>query len=187
MVEPVKYVFDRLADNYRQCRNLSLENIAIAASNGSQDFFHLAQSDDDLPSWYTQLGSFSRDTVLAHADRIPDIEKRIVCTPVPCMTFDALCQKHSVGPIDLIHIDTEGYDYKIIKLIDLDRYQTTLVIYGHKHLSDADQAGCYDYLASKGYEAIEDGRDTLAMRSAALASVGPRLARTWKRHKEAAT
>ena len=186
MVEPVKYVFDRLAQSYGQCTNLALENIAIAATNGAQDFFHLAQSDDDLPSWYTQLGSFSRQTVLAHADRIPDIEDRIVCTPVPCMTFDALCQKHSVGQIDLIHIDTEGYDFQIIKLIDFDRYQPTLVIYEHKHLSDDDQADCRSYLESKGYQAIEDGRDTLAMRGAEIASAGSRLARTWKSLKEAA-
>lgn len=184
MVEPVKYVFDRLSENYRHRSNLTLENIAISATNGPQDFFHLAQTDEDLPSWYTQLGSFSRQTVMDHADSIPDIESRIISTQVTCMTFDALCQKHSIKQIDLIHIDTEGYDFEIIKLIDLDRYRPTLVIYEHKHLNDRSRANCRSHLESNGYDTIEDGRDTIALHKAEIEAAKSRLAKTWESIKK---
>jgi FkbM family methyltransferase len=164
MVEPVPYVFERLRENYGGVEGIALENAAIADRDGRLPFFHLAKLNDgregDLPSWYDQIGSFSRETILGHADKIPDIERRLVRTEVPSLTFESLCRKHGVERVDLLLTDTEGYDWEIIKRIDFDRRHPGLLIYEHYHLPAKLRAECREFLEARGYALMEEGFDT---------------------------
>src|SRR5262249_33679261 len=139
MVEPVPHIFERLQENCGKAPRWQLENVAIAEQDGDLPFYHVAPASDakDLPGWYEGLGSFRRDIVLKHADAIPDIEKRIVTTKVRCLTFESLCCKNGVGEVDLIHIDAEGFDDRIIRQIDFDSHRPRLLIYEHFHLEPA--------------------------------------------------
>jgi FkbM family methyltransferase len=186
MVEPVKYVFDRLAGHYGGRADLILENAAVAAADGFQEFYHLAETDDDVPAWYDQIGSFSRETILKHAGDIPGLEQRIVAARVPCLTFQSLCDKHGVERIDLLYIDTEGYDFEIIKTVDFARRKPLFIVYEHKHLSDADRAACLGLLRAAGYETLEDGGDTLCLDAAAAADRRSKLAKAWRVLKKSA-
>jgi hypothetical protein len=72
LVEPVKYLFDRLVSNYAGTQGLSFENKALMAKDGSATLYFLRQTNDPLlPHWYDQLGSFNRDVVLSHKAAIP--------------------------------------------------------------------------------------------------------------------
>lgn len=169
MIEPVNYVFKRLVAKYGELERFILENVAIAEINGNKDFYYLEESGDDLPVWYDQLGSFSLSTIMKHADFISDLDKRIKITPVECITFQTLCDKKAVKNIDLIHVDTEGFDYEILKLIDFQKYRPTLLIYEHKHLSETDKAAACSLLVDKAYEVIEvNSNDTAAASSESL-------------------
>ena len=181
MVEPVPYLFDRLQVHFGGSRRVRLENAAISADPGPRPFFHLAEDPDpaaDLPSWYDALGSFRRDVVLSHRDAIPDIDDRLREIEVPCLTFDDLCRKHGLEGLDLVHIDTEGYDWEVVQLIDLDRWRPTAVLYEHVHLAPADRDACAAHLAAHGYALVSDAMDTLALHTDALAR-SPRLAGAW--------
>ena len=52
---------------------------------------------------------------MRHANRIPEIERRIVTTQVPCVTFTTLCRRYGFDRVDLLAIDTEGYDWEIVR------------------------------------------------------------------------
>lgn len=176
MVEPVPYVFERLQRNYGHLAGrVALENSAIADRIGELPFYHLARVADyraeHLPRWYDALGSFRREVVLKHADFIPDIERRLVTIRVPCLTFDALCERHGVAGADLLHIDTEGYDFEILKGIDWGRHRPLLLIYEHLHLESAQKIECQHFLASKGYGLLEEAMDTWCVN---LRAGGPR-------------
>lgn len=174
MIEPVPYVFQRLQKNYGQLPNVKLENLAIADRDGSLPFFHLARAEAHekagLPRWYDALGSFRKDVILSHRDSIPDIDRRLVSVEVPCCTFGSLCARHGIAQLDLIHIDTEGYDYEIIKRIDFERLKPRLLIFERKHLGEV-QAECYSYLRGLGFDLIEEGLDAIALN---LRETGPR-------------
>lgn len=181
MVEPVPYLFARLEVHYGDSRRLRLENSAIADHDGAQPFYFLAEApgDDAVPDWYDALGSFRRDVVLSHRVDIPDIEDRLRVIDVPCLTFESLCDKHRVDHVDLVHIDTEGYDFEVIKLIDLDRWQPTVLLFEHKHLSAVDRTACAAHLEANGYELLADDTDTLCIRRTTLAAELP-LAAAWR-------
>lgn len=162
LVEPVPYVFARLKENHRHDQRLRLENVAVAPSNGRMPFYHLKEDigNTSLPSWYDELGSFRLDIVLKHKDRIPDIEDRIQSIDVECLEFDTLCERNAIRRPDLIHIDTEGYDYEIIRHIDLNRFRPRLLIFEHKHLNDNEKEACEKLLFAAGYWMFVEGQDT---------------------------
>lgn len=178
MVEPVPYVFARLQGNYGSQPGVVLENAAIAPQDGTMPFFHLAEADPQeragLPEWYDALGSFSRESILSHAPQIPDIERRLVETEVPTLAFDSLLAKHGADRVDLVLVDTEGYDFEVLKVIDLARHRPRLVVYEHFNFGEQEQLDCRAYMQGHGYELLEEGFDTfchLPERDDALAAV----------------
>ena len=185
MVEPVPYVFERLRANYGTFEWVALENAAITDHDGRVPFYHLAASPDfekeGLPQWYDAIGSFSKDTILDHGRVIPDIEARLVETEVPCLTFDSLCTKHGLEQVDLLLLDTEGYDYEILRQINFSVHRPVLVIYEHYHLAPSDRAACRARMHEAGYETMAEGFDTWCLRPDA----DPRLALTWRRLRPA--
>jgi FkbM family methyltransferase len=166
MVEPVPYVFERLERNYGHLDGVALERLAIADREDTLPFHHLAEASPDelaeLPSWYDAIGSFDRETVLRH-DEIPRIEERLTVTEVPCITFEALCERNGIERIDLLAVDTEGADAAILRQADLEARRPRLVLYEHYHLSPADRDECRDRLARIGYELLEEFLDTYAL------------------------
>jgi FkbM family methyltransferase len=185
MVEPVPYVFERLRGNYAGVDRVAVENAAIAERDGHRPFYHLAPVADyereGLPQWYDGIGSFSRESVLDHQRLIPDIESRLVQTEVRCLTFDSLCAKHGFDRVDLLLVDTEGYDYEVLQNIDFHRHRPVLVIYEHYHLSEADQAAAETAMRAAGYETMSEGFDTWCLRPEA----DPGLTSRWRRLRPA--
>jgi FkbM family methyltransferase len=182
LVEPVPYVFERLRSHYEGHPRVVLENVAIADTDGLRQLYYLPESSDGhLPPWYDALASFRKDVILKHEAMIPDVSQRITSIEVMCWTFETLCRHHSIDKLDAIQIDTEGYDFEIIKLIDLDKYGPNFLMFEHYHLDRAERSACLAHLHSHGYEDLSDVMDTVCLRRAALGRNDRRLLRTWKR------
>lgn len=180
MVEPVPYVFERLRRNYGDLERVTLENAAIADRDGQLPFYHLREAGPQerarLPSWYDGIGSLSRANVGSHRRHIPDIDERIVRSDVPCLTFESLCRKHGVEAIDLLLIDTEGYDAQILRSIDFAIRRPRLLVYEHFHLEPDERRGCRTALQARGYETMEEGFDTWCL----VTSSDDRVTRAWR-------
>jgi FkbM family methyltransferase len=185
MVEPVPYVFERLRRNYSSTPRVILENAAVAGRDGDVPFYYLADADEEerltLPDWYDGIGSLTREFVVGHGTKIADIERRIVCETVTALTFDSLCEKHGVSAVDLVVIDTEGYDWEILKSIDFARWHPELAVYEHFHLSEADREAAAAGMRSRGYDTMEEHFDTFCLAHDAH----PRLRRLWRRLRPA--
>lgn len=180
MVEPVPYIFERLRHSYDALGRVALENAAIGEQDGRLPFFHVRDASleerEQLPDWYDGIGSFSREAVLGHASEIPDIEERIVRAEVTALTFESLCSRHGVDQVDLLVIDTEGYDWRILASIDLDAHRPRLIVYEHYHLSEADRAAAGEHLQRHGYGTMEEGFDTFCLDTRTVDV----LTRTWR-------
>jgi FkbM family methyltransferase len=182
MVEPVPYVFERLRRNYEDVDRVTLVNVAIADRDGELPFFHMREAEpgERVPFWYHGTGSFSREAVLGHAKDIPDVEERLVTTTVPCLTFASLLARYEADRVDLLLVDTEGYDWELLRMIDLAAVRPRLVVYEHFHLSPGDRADALARFAELGYETMEEGFDTFC-----LDPVDDDLTRRWRRLKPA--
>ena len=82
--------------------------------------------------------------------------------PSLAIQFESLLRKHRVEKVDLVQIDTEGYDYAVIKMIDLKKWKPAIINYEHRHLSREEREMCWRYLVDAGYSLYVHGADTAA-------------------------
>jgi hypothetical protein len=74
-------------------------------------------------------------------------------------------QRHAISRLDLLVIDAEGWDWRILRQFDLKRVQPKLVLYEHQHLSASERAEAHQFLSEVGYGWAETKEgDTLAWR-----------------------
>jgi FkbM family methyltransferase len=165
-VEPVPYLFDRLTHNYPQDPRFLFENVAITDEKAAT-FYWVDDSAkrhfSNLPPWFDQLGSFDRGHITKHLDGI--LEPFILSAPVQCMTLPELLDRHKIRHIGILHIDTEGHDWKVLSQLDLTTNEPDVILYEHRHLSPTDKQSSVRFLGSR-YEIYDLGRDYFAIAKA---------------------
>jgi hypothetical protein len=90
------------------------------------------------------------------------VDDCIEAETVKTYTFETVLSKHGVSRIDLLQIDTEGFDYEVLKMANLNKFKPTLINYEHEHLGDQDQFECWRDLRALGYRLFTHDGNTCA-------------------------
>ncbi len=163
LIEPVPYLFQRLKLNYQDRSGLVFENVAISDEDSFKTFYRIKENHDlGHLVWYDQIGSFNKEVVLKHRWRVRNFDKNLIEEKVPTVAFKTLLVKHRVEKIDLLHIDTEGYDFEIIKLAIAENVKPRMIFYEHYHLTSQDKINCEKLLRQNGYEVLEMLKNSFA-------------------------
>lgn len=163
MVEPQPQAFSALRTNYAGIDGLQFENAAIAASDGIARLYRVREEFADLCPRSRQMAAFHPDVILRHyAGRVADPTQVLEVTEVPTVTFPTLLSRHGIETVDLLQIDTEGFDYQVLRLFDFTRIRPSIVNFERVHLSTADQIRAYELLFSHDYLLEEHGWDCVA-------------------------
>ena len=165
LLEPQPDLFEQLARNYREQPQLILKNVAIDKRDGEKmlyrardDYFANFQRANEL-EWVRGAASFDRSAL----EGIPHIDGYIEEVPVQTLSFGTLFAQTDFGHVHLLQIDTEGFDYEVIKLFDVARRQPEILHFEHKMLSERDLNQCLKMLVKAGYLLTQiGGEDTLA-------------------------
>lgn len=70
---------------------------------------------------------------------------------IPCLTFAEVAERTGVTP-DLLSIDVEGYDLRVLKTVDFERYPVKAIIAEYDGKCGQSEEDMADYLAGQGYE-----------------------------------
>lgn len=70
---------------------------------------------------------------------------------IPCLTFAQAVERTGVTP-DLLSIDVEGYDFRVLKTIDFERYPIRVIIAEYDGKCGQNEEDMAEYLAGQGYE-----------------------------------
>ena len=81
-------------------------------------------------------------------------------TSVTCVSFEDLLRQ--IEYIDLLHVDTEGYDLELLRLYDFGRFAPAIVRFEHVHLTRAEWDEAVALLATHGYRFVREEYDTTA-------------------------
>lgn len=176
LLEPQKYVFEKyLKPLYRKTKSIVPLNAALDTNDGTKPIYKISISNS---RWATGLTSFNK-SVLEEAIRSGYIEKQAVkegCQlpansediiaeeSVECICTESLVKKYRLDKIDWLQIDTEGFDFEIIKMFNISVTRPAVIVYENLHFSQEHQDECINHLKSNGYECINFGPNTLAMR-----------------------
>lgn len=109
MVEPVPHAFEVLEKNYRAFDGVKLVNAAVGKEDGVGTIFTVDIS-DPKSGMMSLHSSFSREILLRGRRWHPDLERHIVRQEVQVVSFETLLSKVEGRRIDVLKIDTEGYD-----------------------------------------------------------------------------
>lgn len=157
LVEPLPTRFHELVSNYEGVPGLVFENFAISDREGQGTLYTVKDEAID-EDWQRGLATFT-----PASNEMKDIDPaHILEMTVSCETMTRLIDKYEVERIDLLQVDTEGYDYEIIKMIDWERAKPKIICYEHRCLTARDREDCRTYLKTRGYEIIEGNSDTAA-------------------------
>lgn len=164
MIEPVPGIYSVLVSRCRVNPNLRFENVAIAERRGNFSFYGLSAKDHALPEWHDQIGTLLPETLQRYRENIPNLDDYVLEQEVEAITYSDLMEKHGEPDVDFLHIDAEGYDYRILHSIDYARHAPHAILYEHVIISEEEQQECVDLLRTKGYRIIAQGPDTFAYR-----------------------
>ena len=158
LVEPQPPIFKQLVANYASEPQLRFENAALAESDGQATLYSFAP-DSNLPAHASMLTSFRRELLEANGH---GYSGKIQETRVPALHPTSLLKKHGVERVDFLQIDTEGYDYQILKMWDFAYTKPALIHFENNFLSAEDFERCTQLLAKQGYRLLTLGIDTIA-------------------------
>lgn len=164
LVEPDYDIYLSLLEKY-DTRKFIIENSAVSDKREEATFYAI-QPDPELPAWITQLNSFKKEFS-------EDIKQRFGSAKVDerkikAITFDDLCDKHQLKDIDILQIDTEGYDFKVLSSVDFGKRNIDLIIYEHRHLSKKERKKARKLLFARHYILLRDQYDTIAFSNKSL-------------------
>ena len=111
LVEPIKINYEKLKENYKNCNFVSFENSAITVGN---EISSLYKVNDKYIKNYSKhipgITSFDKDHLIKHGVK----KSHIISESVSSISMKDLITKHNLKSLDLLYVDAEGYDGKII-------------------------------------------------------------------------
>ena len=144
LVEPVKYNILELKKRYSHINNIYIENSAVSDKDKKINFYYIKE--ESFPKlkkhWASGIGSFNKDHILSHyTKRFRVQEEDIETKELECISFMNLAKKYSVKKVDLLQIDVEGEEFKILSSIDYNQIFIKEIIFEKKHLDGPFQTG----------------------------------------------
>jgi FkbM family methyltransferase len=163
LVEPVPIYFAELEKAYRGLP-VKLCNVAIHDTERSITLHYLDATKIDLPPWAKGVGSFDRKN-LEKLSELPEAADALTEAQVPCRRLEEVIAEAGLDCVDIVVIDTEGYDGAILRQVRFDEWRVKTVIFEHKLLPAAELADCIALLERHGFSRRRDAFDVLATRS----------------------
>jgi FkbM family methyltransferase len=179
LLEPQKFVFEKyLKPLYLKTGNIVVLNAALDQKDGQKPIYKVAVSES---RWATGLSSFNR-SVLEAAVESGYIEKEAIKegAPLPsdkkdyisvemveCISTETLIKRFNLTKIDWLQIDTEGFDFEIIKMFNIGMTKPEIIVYENLHFNEEQQNECLQFLENNEYLCQTFGPNTLAMRKPA--------------------
>lgn len=156
LIEPQPEPFRTLKKLYLNNPRIQLENAALADMSGTGTLY--------VP---TKHGASPRASLIAeHRFRFSGSRHHEI--PVRLMTLQDLMNKYGWSSFDLLQVDTEGYDLRILQMVFKARVRPRLINLESFHLSREERAELRETLTERGYHFIDWGFDTLAIEGSLL-------------------
>ena len=144
LVEPVPHNISAINENLKEFKNIHLEPVAVSSVRETKDFFFVKSTSINKlkKHWASGIGSFNKNHLLNHRTKRFLIEEDdIDKIPIKTVKFEDLIDKYSITEIDKILIDIEGYEYEILRDMDLKKVRINSILFEYKHFDGYQKTG----------------------------------------------
>jgi FkbM family methyltransferase len=163
MVEPEPRAFAQLESNCGGRPGIQLAPVAVARAPGTVRMYRVKPSCWHLHEASQQLTSLDPGNIRKWlAGRIPNPDDAMEAFEVRAVTLEQLLSEHGIAQLDVLQIDTEGYDAEIIRMIPFDKIKPAIINFEILNLTRGDTNAVYHQLMDIGYRLHESGMDCTA-------------------------
>jgi FkbM family methyltransferase len=163
LIEPQSEPFARLEARYMNHHRITTVCAAVGSDSEPRLLYRLASQDAGGSS--SVYSSFDRRVVEAASRRFsprPAIES----VSVPCITFgDITAMLHCPPYVDLLLVDTEGFDFEVLKLAFAAGMNPVIIAFEFTHLTRAVRMQALSMLRERGYLLAQSHPDFFAYRA----------------------
>lgn len=163
ILEPSPKYFKQLERNYDGKRGVNLVQKALYHANKEISLYEVNDKGLlKLSQYGIGFGSVNKSHLLKHGLEEDEIDHY----EVGGITFERLIEQFpEFSEIDYLQIDTEGFDFEILKMIDFSSFKVNFIKYEKENLSKEDLVQSERLLRSKGFEIIGDENDNYCFRN----------------------
>ncbi len=98
------------------------------------------------------MGSFSKEHILKISKKNDSLLKEYIEEiEVNCITLNQLFKKHKIEAIELLIVDTESYDWKVISQLNLKEFEPVIILFEHSNLTELERIKSIEYLEGNYY------------------------------------
>lgn len=165
LVEPQPDVFQCLQDNYRFQRDrLVFENVAVSGTGASMRIYRAPPATAGAWDAASSVTSFDRAVTAKQLGVAPRVLEELY---VPCLTLDTLIGRYHLDDLDILQVDVEGYEWDVLRTLDLAKTKPALIQFEHGHLTRNAVSKLTEYLTTNGYRLYFGGQenDSVAFRA----------------------
>ncbi len=157
VIEPVKEYFDELVSNYSKFDTILKVNKAIHPTEKELAIYKINPTcKEKYPDWAKGIASFDPK----HHEKVNIDSRDIITEKVAC---DSLMNIVKIKTIDYFQVDTEGFDYEVLKMIDFETIKPSIIKYEHASLSNDDSINAQKLLQKNGYHLFLENNDTIGI------------------------
>jgi FkbM family methyltransferase len=165
LVEPSQVNFKKLSEFYSGVTNATLIQAAVADKDEKRMFYTIKDEGRWKDNgWARQLASFYKEHLLKHKI----LESEIGNEEVNCLTLQTIIKQNNINNLDVLLIDTEGYDGEIVKMAMAQEVCPPFIAFENAQLvqnyTQAELDNLYALLATNGYVWMHDRINTLAIK-----------------------
>lgn len=126
-VEPLPDLFQELRANYSCYPSVKPVNVGLHRTAKEIKMFRISPTATNLPAWVKGMASMDAD----HHKQYDVPSEHVIEEQVPCISWDELLNQQQITRIDYLQLDTEGYDYEILEMIDFARIRPAVIKFEH--------------------------------------------------------
>lgn len=174
-VEPMPTAFAQLKNNVAKWPNSQAINVAVSDGNKQEavtQLFCLEEAlhdgwENTIPTWLRSLPDGHPDKQLfkTWANQVCSLNSQHVRNHFPAepqavinvtaLSFSRLVSKYNLRNVHVLLIDTESYDFKVLRQMALVGFRPLLIVWEHVHISKEEQLAALEFVRSHCYAAFD--------------------------------
>lgn len=153
LVEPQTAPYESLVKRYAGNPRIRIVNAAVAEFDGEVTLY--------VPS---SEASGKASLIAHHHSRFGSTKGELRELIVPSLTVTSLIKQCQIAHLDILQLDTEGMDYRILNWFFAAGIEPTVINFESLHLGKNQRQSSRDLLREKGYWWIDTDQDTFAVK-----------------------
>lgn len=161
MVEPMPTAFSQLCENFKNCSNVTPVPYAVGKGYGTMDMYYVdpaVYKKDPNLAWMQGISTLNPN--VGDISQLP--KEYILKQTVDVLELTDIMATHNLSSVNILQVDTEGHDVKVLMQFPFERIQPELVIFEYIHVTVNEYRTATNLLNALGYRCVEMERDLVA-------------------------